>query len=268
MSRKSSRSAAKVYHLASQSQQQSYPNHDDHSKQNFHANPKSLRIRLEELITVDPLTDNQRLFFDLYDQGETFIVLHGVAGSGKSYVSLYKAFEEVLDKSSIYKKVIIIRSATTSREVGHLPGSLEDKTAILTQPYINICSSLFNRKDAYDRLVEQKYLEFISTSYIRGLTFDDSIIIVDECQNLGWHELSTICGRIGVNSKIMFCGDYRQNDLIMRNNDKSGLIKFLTIAEKMESFRRVEFEIDDIVRSGLVKEWIIACTESGIHPSD
>ena len=263
MSRKSSRSSAKVYHLASQ-----HHNQDDHSKQQSSTtNPKSLRIRLEELITVDPLTNNQRRFFDLYTQGETFIVLHGISGTGKSFCALYKAFEEVLDRSSIYEKVIIIRSATTVRELGHLKGNLEDKLDIFTIPYIQICSNLFNRKDAYDRLVEQKYLEFVSTSYLRGLTFDNSIIIVDECQNMGWQELSTIVSRIGINSKIIFCGDYRQNDLIMKSNDKSGLIQFLSIAEKMKSFCRIEFGIDDIVRSGLVKEWIIACTESGVHPN-
>lgn len=222
---------------------------------------KSLRIHINDLITIDPLTENQKKFFDCYKNGETFIVLQGSMGSGKSLVACYKAIEEVLDRSSIYEKLIIIRSAVPSRELGFLPGSIEDKTSVLTQPYNQIFSNLFQRGDAYQRLVEQKHIEFISSSYLRGMTFDNAIIFVDEIQNATWQELSTICGRIGINSKIIFAGDFFQNDLVRKQNDQSGLPKFMEVIDRMKSAIKIEFGVDDIVRSGLVKEWILACME-------
>lgn len=243
-----------------------HPETQHHSNQHiedFNRQPsKSLRIRLDDLITIEPLTDNQKKFFDHYKNGETFIVLHGCPGTGKSFLSCYKAIEEVLNRSSIYEKLIIVRSSVPSREVGFLPGSLEEKTDILTQPYNQIFSNLFQRGDAYQRLVEQKHLEFISSSYLRGMTFDNSIIFVDEIQNVTWQEISTVCGRIGINSKIIFAGDFFQNDLVRKQNDQSGLPKFMEVIEKMNSAVKIDFSVNDIVRSGLVKEWILACLET------
>lgn len=255
MSRRKSRSSQNVLHLATRETNIDICYESPHQQHH----PKPLKIRLEDLKTIDPLTQHQADFINHYNHGETFIVLHGCPGSGKSFLAIYKALEEILDKSSIYDKLIIIRSSVPSREVGHLPGDLDEKTSILAQPYISICSQLFNRHDAYSRLVEQKYVEFTSTSYLRGMTFDNAIILVDEIQNCSFPEITTIIGRIGINSKIILCGDYRQNDLVRRSNDQSGLNDFLKIASNMKSFRLVEFGVEDIVRSGLVKEWILAC---------
>lgn len=227
----------------------------------------SLRIRLDDLKTFEPLTDNQKLFYDAYKRGDYFIALHGVAGTGKTFIALYKAIEEVMDKSNPFNKIIIVRSAVSSREVGHLPGDLDEKTEIYKQPYQQICRTLFGRPDAYQRLEEQHYIEFISTSFIRGMSFDDAIIIVDECQNLSWEEINTVMTRVGYRSKIIWCGDYRQTDLNKKKNDLSGLHKFLSIADKMKNHTRIEFTADDIVRSSLVKEWILAINsyEDGNH---
>lgn len=218
----------------------------------------ALKIKPDHLKTFDPLTDNQRKFYEAYKRGDYFIALHGVAGTGKTFIALYKALEEVLDKTNPFKKIIIVRSAVPSREVGHLPGSLDEKTEIYRQPYQQICTTLFGRTDAYNRLEEQGCIEFISTSFIRGMSFDDAIIIVDEMQNCSFEEIDTVMTRVGYRSKIVWCGDYRQTDLNKKKNDVSGILKFLDIAQHMHAFTRIEFLPDDIVRSSLVKDYIIA----------
>ena len=157
----------------------------------------SLKVRIDDLKTFAPLTENQKKFYDAYKQGDYFIALHGVAGTGKTFIALYKALEEVLDKANPFHKIIIVRSAVPSREVGHLPGDLDEKTEIYRQPYQQICHTLFGRPDAYQRLEEQHHIEFISTSFIRGMSFDDAIIIVDEMQNLTYEEIDTVMTRVG-----------------------------------------------------------------------
>jgi predicted ribonuclease YlaK len=225
---------------------------------NAHHISNGLKLRIDNLKTFQPLTENQKLFFDAYKRGDYFVALHGVAGTGKTFCALYKALEEVMDKSNPFKKIIIVRSAVQSREMGHLPGDVTEKMEIYQQPYVQICDTLFGRKDAYQRLEEQGYIEFISTSFIRGMSFDDAIIIVDEMQNLTFEEIDTVMTRVGYRSKIIWCGDYRQTDLNKKKNDMSGILKFFDIAMHMGSFTRIEFTPDDIVRSSLVKDYILA----------
>lgn len=217
----------------------------------------SLTIKPDMLKKFEPLTDNQKKFFDAYRIGSYFIALHGVAGTGKTFCALYKAVEEVLDKNNYFKKIIVVRSAVQSREIGHLPGDVSEKMEIYNQPYRQICETLFGRKDAWDRLEEQGYVKFISTSFIRGMSFDDAIIIVDEMQNMNYEEIDTVMTRVGHRSKIIWCGDYRQTDL-KKAHDKSGLLKFFDIAQHMQQFERIEFTVNDIVRSSLVKDYILA----------
>ena len=158
-------------------------------------------MRIDDLKTFQPLTDNQKQFFDAYKRGDYFIALHGVAGTGKTFCALYKAIEEVMDKSNPFDKIIVVRSAVQSRDMGHLPGDVNEKMEIYQQPYRQICENLFGRRDAWDRLEEQHHIEFISTSFIRGMSFDNAIIIVDEMQNLTFEEIDTVMTRVGHMSK-------------------------------------------------------------------
>jgi len=217
-----------------------------------------LKMRIEDLKTFKPLTENQRLFFESYRVGEYFMMLSGSAGTGKSFIALYKSIEECMDKGNSFNQVLIVRSAVQTRDVGFLKGSLEEKVSIYEDPYIQICSTLFGKKDAYTRLKEQGYIDFTTTTAVRGMSFDNSIVIVDECQSMTFHELSSVITRIGHQSKIIFIGDTKQNDLIKKSTEVSGLPHFIKVADTMKEFCRIHFTPDDIVRSGLVKSWIMA----------
>ena len=216
-------------------------------------------VKREDLKEIRPLTHNQQEFFNFYQKGNRALLLHGVAGSGKTYIALYNAFKEILEENSKFKRVIVIRSAVPSRDIGFLPGDEKDKTEVYSIPYQEICSELFPRHGgiAYRRLVEQDRLDFMITSYVRGLTLEDAIVIVDEAQNMNDMELNSVMTRIGKNSRVVFCGDFRQTDLNKRS-DMSGLRKFMEILKFMPTFKHIEFDVEDIVRSSLVKEYILA----------
>lgn len=219
---------------------------------------QTAKFKPTDLKVFEPLTENQRLFFEAYDRGDYFVMLTGSAGTGKSFIAMYKAIQEVLDRGNSFQRVVVVRSAVQSRDMGFTPGSVEEKMSLYEQPYMQICQQFFGRRNAYEELKEQHKVEFISTSFIRGMSFDDAIIMVDECQNLNWEELSTIMTRVGYRSKIIFCGDYRQTDLYRKQGDKSGLGKFHSVAKMMDAFTNIEFTTNDIVRSSLVKDFLVA----------
>ena len=220
-----------------------------------------LTPKLNDLIVVDPLTTNQKTFFEIYNCSKA-ILLQGSAGTGKTFIALYKALEEVLEKSNEFKKLVICRSAVASRDIGHLPGNEIEKTEVFMRPYIDMCEELFPDKcQAFQRLQEAKHIDWMITSFVRGITLDNAIIVVDECQNMNDMEMNSIMTRVGRNSKVIFCGDFRQSDLYVKSTDKSGIQKFMVIADMMPSFNVVEFDVNDIVRSELVKEYIIARQE-------
>lgn len=223
----------------------------------------SLKVKAEHLKSFKALTQNQQHFFDYYDRGDIFIGLFGSPGVGKTFLAMYRAFAEVLDKSNPYKQVVIIRSSCQTRNLGFLPGNLTEKMEIFEGPYIDNCATLFGRPDAWERLKEQGHAKFISTTAIRGISIDDSIIIVDEAANYTLHELSSVISRVSGRSKIIFVGDIRQNDLIVSKYDVSGLMDFIRIAETMEEFSQVKFTPNDIVRSGLCRSWVVASEKLG-----
>ena len=219
------------------------------------------------LVDIEPLTDNQQKLFDSYTQGK-HIVAYGCAGTGKTFITLYNALCDVLDERTPYEKVYIVRSLVATREIGFLPGSHDDKADIYQIPYKNMVKYMFQMpSDAdfemlYGNLKAQETIKFWSTSFLRGTTLDNAIVIVDEFQNLNFHELDSIITRVGENTKICFCGDATQSDLI-KTNERNGIIDFMKILRSMPSIDLIEFGVDDIVRSGFVKEYIIAKIESG-----
>ena len=183
-------------------------------------------------------------------------MLHGIAGTGKSFLSLYFALNQVLSDNSPYKKIVIVRSVVPTRDMGHLPGNDKQKTKVYEAPYYAICSELFGRGDAYEYLKSKNIIDFISTSFIRGITLNDCIVIVDEIANCSGHELDSVITRIGKNCRIMFCGDFRQSDFT-RENEKMGLKNFINIVKRMKQFEFIDFQREDIVRSSIVKSYII-----------
>ena len=224
-------------------------------------------ISSDFLVDIDPLTDNQKRLFDSYEAGK-HLVAYGCAGTGKTFITLYNALCDVLDEKTPYEKVYIVRSLVATREIGFLPGTHDDKADIYQIPYKNMVKYMFQMpSDAefemlYGNLKAQETVRFWSTSFLRGTTLDNAIIIVDEFQNLNFHELDSIITRVGENSKICFCGDASQSDL-QKTNERNGIVDFMSILRKMPSFDIIEFGVEDIVRSGLVKEYIIAKMESG-----
>ena len=212
------------------------------------------------LRTISPLTLNQSTTFKAFEQGK-HLLLHGVAGTGKTYVSLYLALNEVLNKSR-YKQIVVIRSVVPSRDMGFLPGSAKEKARVYEEPYKMICDDLFGRGDGYDILKMKHMMEFTTTSFLRGVTFNDAIIIVDECQNMIQQELDTVMTRVGNNCRIVFCGDFRQTDLA-KHEERRGLLTFMNILDRMSCFEKIEFGKEDIVRSALVKSYIISKLELG-----
>lgn len=231
-----------------------------HSKEGIAAAKKSnaLVIKLDHMNTIKPLTSNQHMFFDVYRSGYYCIMLYGSAGTGKSMISVYKALEDVLSKDTPYEKLVIVRSSVTGRDIGFLPGTAGEKMEQFEMPYIAICEELFNRKDAYARLKEQGKIEFISSSFLRGMTFNRSIVIADEIQNYSYEEAYSLITRTGQDSKIIMLGDYSQNDLVKNKYDVSGLGKFHSILKTMPEFTGIQFTTDDICRSSIVKNFIIA----------
>jgi phosphate starvation-inducible protein PhoH and related proteins len=216
---------------------------------------KPSKLRLEHLQKLKALTKNQEKVFDSYKAGKN-LVLSGSAGTGKTFLALYLGLNDILDKNNTMQKVVIVRSALPTRDMGFLPGEKEEKEAAYMDPYISTVNELFNDKEGWKKMISFKNIEFITTSFIRGITLNDSVIIVDEAQNCNYHELCSIITRVGKNCKLILCGDYYQSDFV-KESDKSGLYSFINIINNMKSFDHIEFSWKDIVRSGLVRDFIM-----------
>jgi len=235
--------------------------------------PKQLKrkkpINNSLFVPVTPITENQKTMVAQYDSGK-HLFAYGCAGTGKTFLALYLALRDVLNEDTPYDKVYIVRSLVATREIGFLPGTHEDKADIYQIPYKNMVRYMFEMPDdpsfemLYENLKNQDTISFWSTSFLRGTTLDNAIVIVDECQNLHFHELDTIMTRVGQDSKIIFCGDAAQSDL-QRTSERTGIIDFQRILQSMDEFSLVEFGIEDIVRSGIIKSYIIAKMNIGVE---
>ena len=225
-------------------------------------------INQKYFLDVGPITENQEIFFKEWDKGKNLFSF-GAAGTGKTFIALYLALQDVMNEETPYDKVYIVRSLVSTREIGFLPGTHEDKSELYQVPYKNMVRNMFQMPDQmsfellYDNLKHQETISFWSTSFLRGTTLDDAIVIVDESQNLNFHELDSIITRVGQDSKIVFCGDINQSDL-QRTNERNGILDFQRILEGMDEFSSIEFGIGDIVRSGLVKSYLISKMTLGL----
>ena len=225
-------------------------------------------LNADILTDIEPLTENQRIFFEEYAKDKNMFG-YGCAGTGKTFIALYLALKDVLSEETPYEKVYIVRSLVSTREIGFLPGDHEDKSSLYQIPYKNMVKYMFEMASdqefdqLYYNLKAQETISFWSTSFIRGTTLDNAIILIDEMQNLNFHELDSIITRVGQDSKIIFCGDVRQSDLV-KTHERNGIIDFMRIIETMEEFATVEFQLEDIVRSGLVRSYLISKTNLGL----
>ena len=236
------------------------------------SSPKKMRrkkpINSEQLTDIKPLTDNQKLVFDAYDNNKN-LFLYGCAGTGKTFIAMYLALKEILSNKTAYEKLYVVRSLVPTREIGFLPGDHEDKAHLYQIPYQNMVKYMFKMPDdpafemLYDNLKAQETISFWSTSFLRGTTLDNAIVLVDECQNLNFHELDSIMTRVGNDSKIIFAGDIAQTDLV-KTNEKNGILDLMKILEIMDEFANIEFDVNDIVRSGLIRNYIITKLQIGL----
>jgi len=226
---------------------------------------QSIQQQHFDLNTIYPITDNQIKTFSAYDQGDN-LFLHGCAGTGKTFISIYLALKEIMNGRTRRNKLVIIRTAQSSKDIGFLPGSEKEKLAVYEAAYRAICSELFHRDDAYDILKQKGIIEFHSTSFLRGTTIEDSIILVDEVQNQRYVELRTVLTRTGDHSRVILCGDTKQDDLTSdRYKESSGLRDMMKVFDRMGHMTTVQFEVDDIVRSGFVRDFIIAENQLGLY---
>ena len=220
------------------------------------------------LLDITPLTENQMVMYDEWNKGQNLFT-YGCAGTGKTFIALYLALKDILSDSNPYQKLYIVRSLVSTREIGFLPGDHDDKALLYQIPYKNMVRHMFKMPDdnafdmLYENLKHQETISFWSTSFIRGTTFDRCIIIVDEFSNLNFHELDSIVTRVGQDCKIIFSGDYSQSDLI-KSGERQGVLDFMKVLQTMPSFETVEFGIEDIVRSGLVREYLVSKIQLGL----
>lgn len=213
---------------------------------------------------VHPLTENQRKTFDAFRAGK-HLMLHGMAGTGKTFLSMYLAIDDLMSGTSEQDKIYVVRSVVPTRDMGFLPGSQKEKMKVYEAPYYAICNELFERGDAYDILKQKNAVEFMSTSFVRGTTLNNCYVIVDEINNMTFHELDSVITRIGKNCRVIFCGDFRQSDLT-REQERNGLKEFMKVIDRLSDFEYIDFLEADIVRSKLVKEYIIARQKLGLQP--
>jgi len=223
---------------------------------------KMKKANFNDMFEFEPQTTNQRIAYDAWDDDDN-LVLTGSAGTGKTFVAMYLAIEAVLTKETPYDRVVIVRSVVPTRDMGFLPGTVEEKKEVFETPYKAICNELFGDVNIYDRMIANNQLQFTTTSFIRGLTIDNAVVIVDEMQNLNFHELDSVITRVGTNCRVIFSGDYLQSDF-KDPAERDGIQRFLRIIDQLKNFSVVSFNWHDIVRSDFLRDYIMTKEMLGI----
>lgn len=224
---------------------------------------KTAPVRQDELYEYEPLTENQKKAFDAWDDGDN-LALVGSAGTGKTFLAMYLALEIISDKQMPEEKIVLFRSVVPTRDMGYLPGTVEEKKEVFETPYKNIITEIIGGDQPYKRLLHTHQFEFMTTSFIRGLTIDNAVVIVDEMQNLNFHELDSVMTRIGNNCRVIFCGDYHQSDF-REGSERDGVMKFMRVVEQLKNFNVIQFGWDDIVRSDFLRDYIMTKEMLGIR---
>ncbi len=225
--------------------------------------PKKKKWSKHDIKDIKPKNDRQAELFETYFLGNN-IIASGFPGTGKTYVGMWLALQSVFSPDEHQDRIVIVRSAVASREIGFLPGTKEEKMEPFEAPYKDIVADLLTKKESYDNMVDAGKIEFMPTSYLRGLTWDNAVVLIDEIQNMSWMEIHTVMTRVGKNSRLIVCGDVSQNDLAGKRFEESGMANFLKVAKNVKDFSLVEFTKFDVVRSGFVRDWIIAKEELGL----
>ena len=208
---------------------------------------------------ITAMTWAQTDMIEGYARGANLIA-EGSAGTGKSFIASYLALNSLFTDKTI-DKVVVVRSAVATRDMGFLPGTLQEKSEVFSIPYKQIFNDLCENGTAWDILTKKSMVEFITTSYVRGITLDNAVVIIDEFQSMTAHELYSVLTRMGKNTRIIVCGDTKQTDLDGRK-EKSCYDWFMGVANKMTDwFHITKFVQQDIVRSPFVKALIMATEE-------
>jgi predicted ribonuclease YlaK len=217
--------------------------------------PPRSTVIFDQVKNYSPITRNQEIATEAWAAGK-HLILSGSPGTGKTFLGMYFGLRAVLLKGAGQDKLVVVRSIVPTRDIGFLPGDEKEKKEAYMKPYIGISAELTGDPGAWGKLLATKACQFESTSFARGITIDNAVILVDEMQNLTFHELDTVMGRVGENCRVIFCGDYHQSDL-HRDSERQGLLKFLEIVSLMKDFEVVKFGWEDIVRSDFVRDYIM-----------
>ena len=212
----------------------------------------------KESINLIPKNDRQSQYLQALQESDQVIVF-GPSGTGKTYlVSTYAA--NLYHLKTVNKIVITRPHVAVGKDIGYLPGTLEEKAAPWALPVLDVLEKQLG-KGVVETALKAGNIEVAPLALMRGRSFEDSFIICDESQNITFHELKMLLTRVGENSKLVLNGDVMQSDL----KEADGLSKVVHIVKKyMLPVPIIEFGVEDIVRSDMTKLWVETFVKEGV----